>query len=306
MCIYDFKKYWLVIAILIVAVSGNSSAQEIRCNISISTQSIQGTNKQVFETLQTALNEFMNNQRWTEKVYGDNERIECTMLINIKEIVSADEFKGTIQIQARRPVYNSSYNSVLFNFLDNDFHIKYVEYEPLNYNQNSLESNLIGLMAYYSYIIIGMDEDSFELNGGSGSFQKAERIVNMAQNMTESGWKSFENRKNRYWLVENVLNEYHKPLRECLYKYHRLGLDQMTSNVEKSRGEIADALENLRKIHNQFPSSFLMQVFFSAKSDEIVDIFSEGSGTQKASVSELLIEIDPTNVNKYKKITANN
>lgn len=299
-----FKRSFLFI-LSVLLLSTSSLAQELRCNISISTQSIQGTNKQVFETLQTALNEFMNNQRWTDKVYAPQERIECSMLINIKEAISIDEFKGTIQIQVRRPVYNSAYNTTLFNYQDPDFHIKYVEFEPLVYNPNTFDSNLIGLMAYYAYVIIGMDEDSYEMNGGSNSFQNAERIVNRAQNAAESGWKSFENRRNRYWLVENVLNEYHKPLRECIYKYHREGLDKMSSNVEDGREEIATALENLRKVHKQVPSSFLLQIFFGAKSDEIVDIFSESFAMEKTTVSALLGEIDPSNADKYKKITAN-
>ena len=299
-------KWQLLIIFLLTSGISNLYSQELRCRISINTQSIQGTNKQVFETLQNALTEFMNNQQWTDKVYAANERIECTMQITIKEVVSVNEFKGSIQIQSSRPVYNSSYNSNVFNFMDPDFQIRYVEYEPLVYNPNTFDSNLIGIMAYYAYIIIGMDEDSFQLYGGSESFQKAEQVVSRAQNAVESGWKSFENRRNRYWMVENILNEYHKPLRECIYKYYRLGLDQMSSNIEKGREEIVSALENLRKVHKQVPSSFLMQVFFSSKSDEIVDIFSESFSIEKSNVSSLLTEIDPTNADKYKKINSAN
>jgi hypothetical protein len=282
------------------------AGQELRCNVSVVAQSIQGTNKQVFETLQVALNEFMNNQQWTDKVYASQERIECSILINIKEEISVSEFKGTIQVQSRRPVYGSSYNSTLFNFLDQDFQIKYVEYQPLVYNPNTFESNLVGIMAYYAYMIIGMDEDSFEINGGSASFQKAQNIVSRAQNTPESGWRSFDGRKNRYWLVENVLNEYHKPLRLCVYKYHREGLDQMTAAPDKGRVAVADGIELLRKVHQQVPGSFLLQVFFGTKADELVDIFSESAMTEKNRMSALLTELDPTNIDKYKRLTTSN
>lgn len=283
-----------------------ATAQELRCNVSVVTPSIQGTNRKVFETMQSSLNEFMNSQRWTDKVYATDERIECNIMINIKEVISTDEFKGTIQVQARRPVYQSGYFTTLFNYIDQNFHVRYVENEPLTYNPNSFESNLVGLMAYYAYLIIGMDEDSFAPMGGTGTFQKAEQLVNQAQSAREAGWKSFEGTRNRYWLVENILNEHHKPVRECMYKYHRQGLDRMAEKAETGRGEVATALELLRKTFRQKPGSFYLQVFFSAKSDEIVNIFTESFSMEKQRVVELLTEIDPTNLDKYKKISANN
>lgn len=294
------------LVLMLLLLSSGMVAQELRCNVSVVTPSIQGTNRKVFETMQTALNEFMNSQRWTDKIYATDERIECTFLINIKEVVSTDEFKGTLQIQARRPVFQSSYYTTLFNHIDQNFHVRYIENEPMNYNPNSFESNLVGLMAYYSFIIIGMDEDSFAPMGGTSTFQKAETLVNQAQSARESGWKSFENTRNRYWMVENILNEYHKPVRECMYKYHRNGLDRMAEKAETGRTEIASSLELLRKVFRQKPGSLFLQMFFSAKSDELVNIFTESFAMEKQRVVEILNEIDPSNLDKYKKITANN
>jgi hypothetical protein len=295
-------KSLIVVAFLMLTLA--MQAQELRCNVSVVSPSVQGTNKKVYETMQTALNEFMNNQRWTDKIYANEERIECNFMINIKEVISIDEFKGTLQIQARRPVFNSAYNTVLFNFQDQNFHVKYVEFEPLVYNPSSFESNLVGIMAYYAYIIIGMDEDSYSLYGGASSFQKAEQIVSRAQNVSQAGWKSFENQRNRYWMTENLLNEYHKPLRECLYRYHRLGLDRMAEKVETGRSEIASSLELLRKVYRQKPGSFLLQVFFNAKTDELINIFSESFAMEKSNVAALLQEVDPSNIDKYKTLTS--
>ncbi|MFT3738194.1 MAG: DUF4835 family protein [Breznakibacter sp.] len=283
----------------------DAHAQELRCNVSVVAPSIQGTNRKVFETLQTALNEFMNNQRWTDKVYASEERIECNFMLNIKEMISIDEFKGTLQIQARRPVYNSSYNTVLFNYQDQNLHFKYVEFEPLVFNPSNFDSNLIGMMAFYAYMIIGLDEDSFAPMGGTSSFQKAEQIVNRAQNASQTGWKSFENQRNRYWMVENMLDEYHKPLRECVYRYHRLGLDRLAEKVETGREESANALELLRKVYRQKPGAFLLQIFFNAKADEVVNLFSESFGVEKSNMYNLLTEIDPSNLDKYKALKSN-
>ncbi len=277
-------------------------AQEFQCAVQVTSQKIQGSNKKVFETLQTALMEFMNNQKWTNDKFSPEERIDCNILINITEMISIDEFKGSLQIQARRPVYNSNYYTVLLNHQDQDFHFRYVEFEPLVYNPNSFDSNLIAVLAYYANVVLGLDYDSFKNNGGTTYFQEAERIVNRAQGAREAGWKSFEGQRNRYWLIENILNQYHRPLRQCMYEYHRKGLDRMSDKVEEARAEILKALELTRKVHRQRPSSFFTQVFFTAKSDELVNIFSESFSMEKGRVVELLKEVDPGNSQKYEKI----
>ncbi len=291
------KKYLFIILFLSLYLFSN--AQELQCSVSVVSPSVQGTNKQVYETMQTAIMEFVNGQIWTDNVFSPEERIECSILINIKEVVSANEFSGTIQIQARRPVYNSSYRSMLFNFLDQEFTFKYEEFEPLVFNPNSIESNLVGVISYYAYVILGLDYDSFSKNGGTKYMEMAEKIVNMSQNTRYSGWRSYESKTNRYWFVENYLNEIHRPLRECIYQYHRLGLDKMSDKPENGRKEVLSAIEKLTKVHRQRPGTYAMELFFDAKSDELINIFSESFSMEKQRVIEVLTEVDPANSNKY-------
>jgi len=282
-------------------------AQELRCNISINTQQVQGTNKQVYTTLQTALNEFVNKRVWTRHVYQINERIECSMIITIQDQSGADEFRGTIQVQSRRPVYNSSYNTVMFNYLDQNFNFRYVEYETIELNENTHQSNLAAVIAYYVYVILGLDYDSFSLLGGTEFYTKAERIVNNAQNSADRGWKPFEARanKSRYWLIKNILDKRYEPVREFIYRYHRLGLDIMYNKAPEARNEILDALQLLLGVYRQKPDPYLhfMNVVLEAKADELVNIFSEGLPEEKNRVFQILSEIDNSNLAKYRKIT---
>ncbi|MBN2215104.1 MAG: DUF4835 family protein [Bacteroidales bacterium] len=296
----------IYLTFLMILYSMTGSAQELMCNVQIITQQIQGTNKQVFQTLQTAVYEFMNNTSWTNHVFETDERIECTMLFNIKEQVSVDEFRGTLQIQSRRPVYNTSYNSVVMNYVDNDIQFKYVEFQPLEFSETSHLSNLTSLLAFYAYIIIGMDYDTYSFEGGTPFFQAAEKIVNNAQNTPERGWKSMEStsRKNRYWLINNILNEDFALLREFVYKYHRLGLDMMYEKTNESRTNIAEYLRLLQQISREKPDPFMyyLQVVLDAKSDELVSIFKESFQDEKTRVYSLLNEIDPSHGNKYEQI----
>ncbi len=280
--------------------------QELNCNVQLVTQQIQGTNKQVFQTLQGAIYEFMNNTSWTNHLYDVDERIECNMLFNLQEQIGDDQFRGTLQIQVRRPVFNSSLNTVLFNFVDNDLQFEYVEYQPLEFSETSYISGLTSILAYYAYIILGLDYDSFSYEGGTEYFEKAEKIVNNAQNAKEKGWKSVESssRKNRYWLINNILNEDFSPVREFIYRYHRHGLDMMYEKMNEARAEIAEDLKLLQKVYREKPDPFMyfLQVVFDAKSDEFVNIFKESFQEEKSRVFALLNEIDPANANKYEKI----
>ena len=293
------KKYSVLI--FFVLLTKFSFGQELQCSVSVVSPSVQGTNKQVFETMQTAIIEFMNGQKWTDNVFSPEERIQCSIMINIKEIKSVDDFSGTVQVQVRRPVYNSAYSTVIFNYLDQDFDFRYVEFEPLNYNPNSYKSNLVGVLSYYAYVILAFDYDSYSKMGGTKYMEKAENIVSQAQNAAQKGWRSFEGTRNRYWLVENYLNEHHRPLRECMYQYHRLGLDKMSDKPEGGRKEVLLAVEKLQKVHRSKPGSFAMQVFFDAKSEELVNIFSESFSMEKGRAIEILSEVDPANASKYSK-----
>lgn len=272
----------------------------------IVTQQIQGTNKKIFQTLQAAIYEFVNNRSWTNNVYSYNELIECNILINLTKQISSDEFKGTIQVQSRRPVFNTTYNATIFNFVDNNFHIRYVEYEPLEFNETSHLSNLTSILAYYVYVIIGLDNDSFSFEGGTPYFEIAEAIVLNAQNTPQAGWKPYEGsgNKNRYWLINNILDREYSPVREFLYRYHRLGLDKLESSTNEARTEIIESLRLLQEVHRKKPDPylFLLQIVFDAKADEFVNIFSESFAEEKTRVLRILKEINPSNSRKYEKI----
>jgi len=294
------KKFCLLFVVMVLSVALFS--QELDCKIQVMSQQIQGTNKQIFRTLQNELFEFMNNHNWTDNIFGSEERIDCNIMINITEEISVDEFKGTMQVQARRPVYYSSYNSVLINYQDNNIQFRYVEFEALQYNETSNNTTLVSLLAYYAYIIIGLDYDSYGIEGGTPWFQKAESIVSRSQNTPEKGWKAFESLKNRYWLTENLLNDRYSGIRQCYYMYHRLGLDVMYDKVSEGRAQIAQGLELLQGVHRDKPGSFLMQIFFDAKADELVNIFSESFSDEQERVTLILNEVDPANSSKYNKI----
>jgi hypothetical protein len=282
------------------------SAQELRCNVQITTPQIPGSNKQVFQTLQTAINEFMNGRAWSNYKYTTNERIECSMLINIQSTVGADQYRGTLQIQVRRPVFNSSYNTVLLNYVDNDLDFRYTEFQPLEFSETSHLSNLTSILAFYANIILGLDFDSYGLRSGSEFYQKAEKIVNNAQNTSEKGWKAGEStsRRNRYWLINNILNEEYAPSREFMYNYHRLGLDMMYDKMVDARMNIAESLLLLQDVYQRRPDPFMyfLQVIFDAKSDEFVNIFQGSADDEKRRVVNILSQIDPTHTDKYRGI----
>jgi hypothetical protein len=284
-----------------------AGAQELKCNVQVVSQQIQGTNKQVFETLQSAIYEFMNNKAWTNHVYGTEERIECNLMFNIQEQLSADEFRGTLQVQSRRPIFNTNYNTVMLNYMDNDIQFRYIEFEPLEFDPTSHTSNLTSILAYYAYFILGLDYDSFGFEGGSPFFLAAEKIVDNAQNATEKGWKPFDNtsHKNRYWLVKDFLDSDYAPCRDFIYKYHRQGLDMMDSKVVEARAAISLDFELLQTVYRKKPDPFMhpMRLIFDAKSDEFVKVFSESFPEERARVLAILNEIDPANASKYKAIT---
>lgn len=282
------------------------SGQELRCNVQIVSEQIQGTNKRVFETLQSAIFEFMNSRNWTNNVFNSQERIECNLLFNLNDH-SGDVFKGTLQIQSRRPVFNSSYNTTLLNYLDQNITFTYVEYEPLEFNETNFTSNLTSILAYYAYVVIGLDYDSFSYKGGSELFKRAEIVVNNAQQAVEKGWKAFEatSNKNRYWLVQNLLDEKYAPVRDFIYKYHRLGIDQLADKLNEGRDVMAESVRSLQQVYRQKPDPYmhLLQVVYDAKSDEWVNLFSGSFPDEKTRVVAILKEIDPSNSNKYQKIT---
>ncbi len=296
---------FLRLLLCLILTSSAIVAQELNCVVKVNDTQVEGSEKRVFKTLERAVFEFMNNRRWTSDVYKPEERIECSIFINVTERVSTDQFKATIQISARRPVYNSSYYSTTFNHFDEDFDFQYLEYAPLDFNVNSHMSDLTSVLGFYAYMIIGFDYDSYAMKGGTVHFQNAQKIVNNAQISGLNGWKAFDGDKTRYWMVENILNDFFAPLRECQYNYHRNGFDMLSQNIEQGRKQIIISLQKLEPIHNSRPSSFIMQVFFNAKSDEVVHLMSEALPAEQNNIKNLLTKIDPGNTSKYQNIGKN-
>lgn len=283
-------------------------AQELNCVVQcISPTALTSAgDKEILSDLQKSVFEFMNNTKWTNDVFDINERIDCNIMINITEKVSSDEFKGTIQVQSSRVVYNTSYKSTILNFNDNDFHIKYLRNTVIEFTPDQHKSNLASILAYYAYMIIALDYDSFSLYGGTTHFNKAQQVVTNAANAPEPGWQAFGDDRNRYWLVSNYLNAMWNPLREAIYTYHRKGFDIMYDDMVKGRQQVIQALELIRKVHQKRQGTFNVQLFFTAKSDELVSLFSEANSSEKTQAYNLLKEIDPANLTKYNKIIENN
>jgi hypothetical protein len=295
------RRFFFVLIVLAGAVL-NANGQELRCRVSVNSTKIRGANRNLFSTMQIDITEFMNSRQWTNHKYTMDERIECNIFIRLDQQVSSDEFKGTIQVQAKRPVFNSTYESVLLNIKDNDFHCQYVEFQSLEFNETNNRNNLTNILAFYAYIILGMDYDSFSPEGGTPYFEKAQLIVNNAQNAREEGWKSFESERNRYWLVENLLNKSYSDFRTCIYEYHRKGLDMMAEKPEEGRAAIAESLRSIQKVFRRRPSIYILQVFFDAKKDEIVNIFSQSYPDERNRVLTILNEVDPSNGSLYQRI----
>lgn len=289
--------FWLLISPSLI------QAQELNCRVSILSQSVQLSDKRIFTTLETAIREFMNNTKWTNDQFKRDERIECILTFNITKFNQPDEMSGSLQIQVRRTAFNTNYGSVLLNFQDDNVSFRYLEYQPIEFADNAFISGLSSLLGYYAYVILAMDYDSFALEGGTPYWQKAQQVVQNAQQDPAKGWKSNDiPPRNRFWFVENYMNPIFKPMREANYKYHRLGIDNMYNKMDIGRASILESLTKLQEVNKQRPSSYNQQLFFNAKADELINIFKQGSSQEKAQVLQILGELDPTNNSKYQKI----
>lgn len=280
-------------------------AQELNCSLQINAQRIQGTNRSVFEEMQRTLYEFVNNTVWTDHTYATDERIECTFILTLTEQIASDEYKGQLTVQSRRPVYGTTYNTPILNFLDENLQFKYIEGQKLEFNESSHLSNLTSILAFYAYIVLGYDYDTFAPLGGSDYFAKAERIVQNAQNAPEKGWRAYEGkRRNRYWLADNMVNDKYRGLRRASYTYHRRGLDVMVDKIADGRTQILDAVLTLQELYRQRPDPEMLalQLFLEAKRDEMVNIFSGALSSEKSKATNALTEIDATNSGRYQQI----
>jgi hypothetical protein len=279
------------------------NAQELTCYVTINSSSIQGTNKEIFNTLRDAITDFMNNTAWTSHVFEVNERIECNLMFNIMREVTTGQYEAQLTIQSRRPIYGSSYNSVMLNYIDENVNFDYTEYDPLEFSESAHLNNLTSILAYYAYIILGLDYDSYSLYGGDPFFQIAEKIVNNAQSSGDDGWKAAQarGRDNRYWLVNNIRDDGYQPLRQFNYNYHRQGLDLMDNSLERGRLQISEAIKELERFYKNKPDPFIhyFSIILNSKGDEIVNVFSEAPQNEKANIYAIMTGIDPSGSSKY-------
>ena len=294
------KLLYLFICLLLTF---TAKSQELNARVTINSDKVQGTNKQVFTTLQTALTEFINNRKWTDATFAVNERIDCSFTLIINEMPTESSFKGELQIQARRPVYNSSYSTTLLNFRDTQLDFDYTEFEPLEYTQNTLQNNLTASVVFYIYVILGLDFDSFAQTGGSPFIQQAMQVVTLAQSeMAWTGWKAFDSNRNRHALATALTDNTSAVFREMWYTYHRKGLDEMAANPDRGRTTLIETLPALKEIQTARPGSVLMQLFSDSKLDEVVSVYSKANQTEKQEGYKLLSTIFPTQTTRLEPL----
>lgn len=280
----------------------NLNAQELNCVVTINDSEVRVSNKQVFITMQSAIFEFMNNTKWTNIAYKNHEKINCNLIINILENPATNQYKGSLQLQVSRPVYNATYNTPVLNFNDNDINFIYEEYQPLVFNENSFDSNLVSLLTFYAYTILGFQADSFSYKGGEEFFKQAENVVNISQQDGGKGWKKIDGNSTRYQLNENLLSPVYDQFRKTMYNYHIDGLDRLVDNKREAKESIANSIIDLQNLFNDRPNTFLIRVFMDTKSDEIVDVFSDGPRIETVKLREVLSKIFPSLDSKWKEI----
>lgn len=290
-----------LIVLLLIFIGFNGVSQELNCNVVVNAQQTGNENFPIFKTLEKELTEFVNNRKWTNKTYKSQERINCSMVINLSNY-SGESFQGTIQVQSSRPIYGSSYSTPVYNFNDKDFNFNYLEFQNLIYNPTQFESNLISVLAFHVYMILALDADTFSPDGGQEYYKQAQVITNYSQQGNYKGWKVEDGLQSRFALIDNILSPTFKEFRSVLYDYHRKGLDAMHENVKTGKEAIASSLMEFDAMNRRRPNSFLLRVFFDAKSDEIEDIFTEGPNVNVAKVKETLQKVAPMYSSKWQNI----
>jgi Domain of unknown function (DUF4835) len=302
------KKIFICFAFIVFTVTARGQEIQARLSVIVSKVSTQ-VDKKIFVTLQTALSNFLNSRRWTNDVFQQGEKIQCNFLLTIDKDLGNNVFKGKLTAQAARPVYNTIYDSPIMNFLDENITFRYVEFQPIEFNENRVQgndplaANIMAVLAFYVNIILGLDYDSYSLRGGDAYFQKAWNIVNNApENSDIGGWKSYEGLRNRYWLAENFNNNRFALIHDALYSYYRSGMDIFYENEDAGRTGILNCLNFLNSINNENPNSMALQFFFQGKSNEFVKVFSKANADQKNNARDLLTRLDITNVSSYKEL----
>ncbi|WP_346882095.1 DUF4835 family protein [uncultured Algibacter sp.] len=290
-----------ILVILIFCLSFIGFSQELNCNVVVNAQQTGNENFPIFKTLEKQLNEFINNTKWTKKVFKSQERIDCNMVINVTNY-SGETFQASIQVQSSRPIYGSSFSTPIYNFNDKDFSFTYLEFQNLIYNPNQFESNLISVLAFHINIVLALDADSFAPNGGDAYYKQAQIITNYSQQANFKGWKLEDGLQSRFAFIDNVLSPTFKEFRSVMYSYHRNGLDTMSNNVKEGKDEIASSIKRFKVMNDRRPNSFLLRTFFDAKSDEIEQIFTGGPSVDIASVKDILQRVAPLHSSKWQNI----
>lgn len=298
--VIKFLKY-IALACVLMLLPVSVRAQELNCVVEVNHSQVQSSNTGVFETLQTAINDYFNTTTFTNAQFAANEKIECRFFLTIKE-VNDETYKGDIQIQSSRPVYNSNYTTTLLNFKDSKVEFTYQEGEPLVFSENTMESQLTAILNFYAYLVIAVDFDSFSSRGGEPFFERLAQIVQMAQSSGETGWRQFEDTKNRSAVLSAFTDPATSGLRDLLYEYHRLGLDEMSVSPDKGRAKITSSLDYLQKVNQVNSMSVGLSMFKDAKLDELVNVYSKAPRTERDRVYELLNEIYPTEQTRLKQI----
>lgn len=293
-------KYGLLL--LLITFCGTVSGQELNCRVTINSEQVQTSDRQIFDDMETAFQQFLNDTEWSPDVFESNERINCNIIITLQNTQTLGNFTGTAQIQTARPVYNSNYESILLNYADRDWQFDYVESQPLNFNDNTYTSNLTSLLAFYAYLILGVDYDSFGNLSGTTYLQQALAVVNNAQTSNRPGWDALGSTRNRYWLIENLTNQQMQSIREGIYEYHRIALDQFEDDPAKSREVILGVLQKLQAVKRIYPNSILVITFLDAKTDELIKIFSDGDLNTRRQAFELMTSLDPSKRSQFEQI----
>tara|TARA_A200000113_G_C8852943_1_gene350844 strand:+ start:65 stop:952 length:888 start_codon:yes stop_codon:yes gene_type:complete len=292
------KFYYSLIFILI---SLGLRSQELNAQFIVNADLVNQTNQQIFETLERSVNEFINSQSWTNQEVLPQERITCSFVLNLTAY-NTTRFEGTLQVQSQRTIFNSNYDSPVMNFMDRDIDFIYQEFQPLFYSPASFQSNLTSIISFYAYIILGINADTLSFKGGDLYFDQAQRIVNLAQQGGAFGWKQNDSNRNRFWLIDTVRSNTFREFREVLYTYHRKGMDLMTEDAKEAKNQIMNSLLPLEKLYDRRPNAMLLQLFFDAKSEEIVNVFSDGPEIDFEGTSEMLKKIAPFYLPQWKQI----
>lgn len=282
------------------------NGQELQFNVSINAEVVQTTERAIFQEMENAFQDFLNDTEWTNDVFRNNERIKGNLFLTITDQPQVGRFTANAQIQVIRPIYGTNYESVLLNFADRDWDFNYTQSQPLRFNETVYTDNVTAMLAFYAYIALGLDYDSFSPLGGSPHYERAQNIVNTAQNSGATGWGQFQNRRNRYWLIENLyINKQFEPLRQAIYDYHRQVMDQFTEDPAAAREKVLEILKSLQAINRVLPNSIGIISFLDAKNDEIVNMFKEGDMTVRRNVYNELLRLDPSRRSKYQQIVRN-